>query len=165
MTVAPPTVRLLVCGNADRGDDGAALQAVAHVLPRLHPDVLRRLEVRRCSQLDATDLIDIPEGEACIVMDTVVGVPAGSVVQVGLEALARDGSVSPRSSHALPIQQVLGIAEAVRGRLPRGAFVGIGGKWFGFGQVRSRAMREGLSNYERAAELAILALAPGDAAG
>ena len=31
--LAPPSVRLLVCGNADRGDDGAALSAVATLLP------------------------------------------------------------------------------------------------------------------------------------
>ena len=31
----PPSVRLFVCGTADRGDDGAALSAVATLLPLL----------------------------------------------------------------------------------------------------------------------------------
>jgi hydrogenase maturation protease len=159
MIAEPPTVRILVCGNADRGDDGAALQAVAHVLPRLEPALRQQLEVRRCPQLDAIDLIDVAEGEACIVLDTVVGVEPGSIVELALDDLANSASVAPRSSHALPIQQVLGLAQAVRGSLPRGLFVGIGGKWFGFGQVRSRALRAGMSSFELATEAAIERLA------
>jgi hydrogenase maturation protease len=159
MTVPAPTVRLLVCGNADRGDDGAALSAVAHVLPRLEPEVRQRLEVRRCRQREASDLIDVAEDEACIVLDTVVGIEAGTVIELSLAELARDGSIAPRSSHALPIDQVLGIAEAVRGSLPRGTFVGIGGKWFGFGELRSRALRDGMTGFEEATAAAIRALA------
>jgi len=159
MNAPAPTVRLLVCGSADRGDDGAALRAVAHVLPRLDAQVRGRLEVRRCQQLDATDLIDVAAGEACLVLDTVVGVEPGTVVEISLDELARFATVSPRSSHALPIGQVLGIARAVRGSLPPGRFVGIGGRWFGFGQVRSRALRDGMPGFEAATEAAIRALA------
>lgn len=159
MNAPAPTIRLLVCGSADRGDDGAALCAVAHVLPRLDSDIRQLLEVRRCQQLDATDLIDVADGEACLVLDTVVGVEPGSIVEMPLEDLALLGSATPRSSHALPIAQVLGIAAAVRGALPRGTFLGIGGKWFGFGQVRSSALRAGMDAYERALEHAIRQLA------
>ena len=155
MNAPAPVLRLLVCGNADRGDDGAALCAVAHVLPSLDAAVSRQLEIRRCSQLDATDIIDIPEGEACLILDTVVGVGAGEVVELSLDALIDRPSIAPRSSHALPIGQVLGIARAVRGDLPDGRFVGIGGKWFGFGDVRSRALREGMPAYEQAIAAAI----------
>lgn len=155
MNAPPPTVRLLVCGNADRGDDGAALSAVAHVLPRLAPEVRQQLEVRRCRQLDATDLIDVAEDEACLVLDTVVGIEPGDVVEISLEELAARPALAPRSSHALPIGQVLGVARAVRGSLPRGMFVGIGGKWFGFGVVRSRALRGGMPRFEEASEAAI----------
>lgn len=159
MSAPAPTLRVLVCGNADRGDDGAALQAAAHVLPRLDGLLRQRLEIRRCTQLDATDLIDIADGEACLVLDTVVGIEPGTVVDLGLDDLADRGQVAPRSSHALPIDQVLGIARAVRGGLPRGEFVGIGGKWFGFGQVRSRALRGGMAGFELAIEAAITRLA------
>jgi hydrogenase maturation protease len=155
MNVPAPTVRLLVCGSADRGDDGAALFAVAHVLPRLEAAVRERLEVRRCEQLDATDLIDVAEGEACIVLDTVVGIEPGAIIECPLEELAGRSAVAPRSSHALPIDQVLAIADAVRGGLPRGTFVGIGGKWFGYSQVRSRALRAGMTDFEEAMEHAI----------
>jgi hydrogenase maturation protease len=156
MTIPPPRLRLLVCGSADRGDDGAALSAVAHVLPRLDPHVLEQLEVRRCVQLDATDVIDVGTHEACLILDTVVGVNAGSVVDLGFDDLADRGAVAPRSSHALPIDQTLGVARAIRGALPDGRFVGIGGKWFGFGVVRSRALRAGMAAFEQAVEAAIL---------
>jgi hydrogenase maturation protease len=159
MTAPRPTLRVLVCGNADRGDDGAALVAMAHVLPQLGPETSQRIEVRRCLQLDPSDLIDVQADETCLVLDTVVGVEAGRVLSVPLDELAHSTGIAPRSSHALPIQQVLGIAEAVRGGLPRGSFVGIGGKWFGFGTTRSRALREGLPAYEQAVREAITALA------
>jgi hydrogenase maturation protease len=159
MTIPAPTVRVLVCGTADRGDDGAALSAIAHVLPSLEPAICQRLEIRRCPQLDATDLIDVSADEACLVLDTVVGVAAGEIVELSLEALVGSPAIAPRSSHALPIQQVLGIAEAVRGGLPAGRFLGIGGKWFGFGSTRSRAVRDGMPAYERAVRAAITGLA------
>ena len=155
MSLAAPTIRVLVCGSADRGDDGAALGAVAHVLPRLEPALRQRVEVRRCPQLDAADLIDVADGEACLVLDTVVGVEAGKIVRIPLDELTRLEDAAPRSSHALPISQVLGIAEAIRGQLPRGLLVGIGGKWFGFGETRSRALREGMPAFEAAAAQAI----------
>ncbi len=155
MTLEAPTLRVLVCGSADRGDDGAALCAVAHVLPRLDPILRQRVEVRRCQQLDATDIIDVADGEACLVLDTVVGVAPGSIVQIPLDELSRLQDAAPRSSHALPITQVLGIAEAIRGGPPRGRLVGIGGKWFGFGETRSRALRDGMAAFEEATALAI----------
>ena len=127
--LAPPiAVRLLVCGNADRGDDAAALVAVAHVLPRLDDHIRWRVEVKRCNQLDAADLVDVPPNETCVVVDTVVGIPPGETITLPLEELGRAGHrVAPRSSHALPIDQVVGIASAVRGCVPTGVFVGIGG--------------------------------------
>jgi hydrogenase maturation protease len=158
MTAPAPILRLLVCGSADRGDDGAALNAVAHVLPRLALDVRQQLEVRRCVQLDPIDVISIAAGEACLVLDTVVGVVPGEVVALDLDDLADRPTVAPRSSHALPIDQTLGIARACRGGLPRGMFVGIGGKWFGFGQTRSRALRDGMVAFESVIEAAILNL-------
>jgi hydrogenase maturation protease len=155
MNAPAPVLRLLVCGNADRGDDGAALCAMAHVLPRLEPAISRQLEVRRCSQLDAIDLIDVAPDERCLIIDTVVGVTPGEVIELSLDELAVQATITPRSSHALPITQVLGVASAVRGGLPLGRFVGIGGKWFGFGNVQSRALRDGMPEYEAAIASAI----------
>jgi hydrogenase maturation protease len=149
MTLPAPSVRLLICGAADRGDDGAALTAIARLLPMLDPATLERLEVRRCLQLDPLDLIDVAPEQSCLVIDTVVGIEPGSVIAIPLEELASPASaVTPRSSHALPIDQVLGIADAIRGGLPRGTFVGIGGKWFGFGARHSRAVTAGLGDLQ-----------------
>ena len=47
MNAPAPSIRLLVCGSADRGDDGAAVHAVAHLLPRLEAGLRRQLEIRR----------------------------------------------------------------------------------------------------------------------
>lgn len=161
MTIPPPTVRLLVCGNADRGDDGAPLSAAAHLLPALEPALRERLEVRRCPQLDVSDIVDVPAGEACVIVDAVVGVEPGAIVSLTLPELASHaGGVTPRSSHALPIDQVLGIAEAVRGGLPAGQFVGIGGLWFGFGAMQSRAVRAALPKLEAAIRAAVAETRP-----
>jgi hydrogenase maturation protease len=158
MSAPPPTLRVLVCGSADRGDDGAALAAIAHILPSLGPAISAHLEVRRCQQLDATDLIDVAPHESCLVLVSVVGVEPGTIVDMPLDALVWGVDIAPRSSHALPIQQVLGIAEAVRGELPPGRFLGIGGKWFGFGPTRSRALKRGMPAFETAVRAAITAL-------
>jgi hydrogenase maturation protease len=144
---------------ADRGDDGAALAAISHVLPALPDNLRERIEIRRCPQLDVTDLVDIGAGESCVVVDTVVGVEAGHVVTMSLDDLARrPAGVSPRSSHALSMDDALLIAEAVRGSLPAGMFVGIGGKWFGYGERFSRAVKAGLPAFRDAIRESIEAL-------
>ena len=148
MSIRTPELRVLVCGTADRGDDGAALAAISRVLPGLPDAVRSRLEIRRCRQLDANDVMDVGSGVACIVVDTVVGVEPGSTIRIRLDELARNrGNVTPRSSHALAVDDALLIAEACRGSLPAGYFVGIGGKWFGYGERFSRAVKAGLPDY------------------
>jgi hydrogenase maturation protease len=160
--MAPPWVRLIVCGTADRGDDGAALVAVAHLLPALPPEISAVLEVRRSSQLDPSDIIDVPDGTTCLIVDTVTGVLPGSIVTMALADLAaRPVVVVPRSSHAFPVDQVVLLAETIRGSLPTGSFVGIGGKWFGYGTRFSRAVRAGMPELQSAisAELGRMLLA------
>jgi hydrogenase maturation protease len=156
MTLPAPSVRILICGTADRGDDGAALTAIARLLPTLDPSVLERLEVRRCEQLDPLDLIDVAPEEACLVIDTVVGIEPGAVIAIPLDELCSRGAAgAPRSSHTLPIEQVLGLAAAIRGTLPAGTFVGIGGKWFGFGARHSRAVTSGIDELQATIEAEI----------
>jgi hydrogenase maturation protease len=156
MSTRAPELRILVCGTADRGDDGAALCAISRVLPSLPEPLRGRLEVRRCRQLDATDVMDVGPGVACVVIDTVVGVEPGSIVRMPLEELARrPGGVAPRSSHALAVDDALLIAEACRGSLPVGTFVGIGGKWFGYGERFSRAVKTGMPAFTAAIQASI----------
>ncbi|MCI0581909.1 MAG: hypothetical protein L0227_03280 [Chloroflexi bacterium] len=156
MTARTPDLRILVCGTADRGDDGAALAAIAHVLPDLPEPIRGRIEIRRCPQLDVTDLLDVGIGESVVVVDTVVGVEAGRVVTMSLDELARHpAGVAPRSSHALSVDDALLIAEALRGSVPAGAFVGIGGKWFGYGERFSRSVKAGLPVFAAAIRTSI----------
>lgn len=163
--LAPPSVRLLVCGNADRGDDGAALSAVATLLPTLPAPLLERLEVRRCGQLRVEDLLEIPAGEVAIVVDAAVNIPPGHVVSMPLGEIAPAlGTAAPRSSHDIPIDQVLSLAGTMRtGGLPTGTFIGIGGRRFGYGRPLSRSVRLAMPGFQRAiaAELARLAHVPG----
>src|SRR5512146_1169176 len=106
MSARAPELRILVCGTADRGDDGAALVAISHALPELPEAVRARLEIRRCPQLDVTDVMDIGDGISCVVVDTVVGVAPGTVVTMALSELARrPAGVAPRSSHALAVDE------------------------------------------------------------
>ena len=138
MTREPRPVRLLVCGNGDRGDDGAPLEAVAGLLSGLPRHLLADLEVRRCEQLELEDLIELPSEMACVVVDTAVGLVPGAVVTIALtEVPGRDAATGPaaRSSHILPIGQVVAMAEVMRGRALEGSLVAIGGASFGFGRV------------------------------
>jgi len=156
---APRPVRLLVCGNADRGDDGAALAAVATLLAGLPPHLLAVLDVRRCEQLDLDDLLDLPKTAACVITDAVVGVAPGEVVTIPLVELPeRDAAAGPvpRSSHVLPIGQLVAIAEVMRDHPLEGSFVGIGGRSFGFGRGIGRPVRAALPVFRAAIESALI---------
>ncbi len=156
---APRPVRLLVCGNADRGDDGAALAAVAGLLAGLPPHLLAVLDVRRCEQLDLDDLLDLPDMVACVITDSVVGLLPGEVVTIPLAELPeRDAAAAPvpRSSHVLPIGQLVAIAAIMRERPLDGSFVGIGGRSFGFGRGIGRPVRAALPAFRSAIESALI---------
>lgn len=164
MSPAPsPSVRVLVCGNPDRGDDGAAVAAVATVLPTLPADVLARLEVRRCPQLAARDLLDIPSTVRAVIVDAALGAAPGQVVVVPLGDLAgRSDTPIPHSSHAVPADLPIRLAALIRSDPPDGTFVGIGGRSFGYGATLSRPVREGLAAFRSAVaeELTRLASVP-----
>ncbi len=156
----PPSIRLFVCGSADRGDDGAALVAVAGLLPTLPRAVLDRVEVRRCNQLAVEDLVAVPSGMATVLVDAAVGIAPGQVIVLPLDRVARQRSgPAPHSSHALPADVAIRLAADLRGNVPAGSFVGIGGRSFAFGRPLSRPVRSGLGRFRRAlgAELTRLA--------
>jgi hydrogenase maturation protease len=138
---------------------------VATLLPSLPTALLERLEVRRCGQLRVEDLLDVPAGEVAVVVDAAVGISPGRVVTMPLRLITADGiAPTPRSSHELPIDQVLSLAAALRpGGLPDGSFVGIGGRRFGYGRPLSRSVRLNMPAFQAAiaTELARLAQVPG----
>lgn len=150
---APPRVRVLVCGERLRGDDAAALLA-AEMLP---PAVRALAEIHEVEQLSVEALLDVPEGVALVVADAAVGVAAGRIVTLPLEDVARStgGGATPASSHSLPLDQVVALAAEMRGSMPRGVFVGIGGAEFGFGERLSPAVAAGLPAFAAALAQAI----------
>lgn len=132
---------LLACGNADRRDDGAALAAT------------RGLGATACGHLDIDDLLAAPAGRPIVICDAAAGVEAGRVVTLPFdELLANPRGPSPHSSHALPIDQVIGVARAIAGRPIDGVFVGIGGADFGFGEGLSAPVAAGLPVFRAAIE-------------
>ena len=50
----PASLRILVCGEADRGDNGAPVIAVGRLLPTLPRTVLDQVEIRRRDQLESS---------------------------------------------------------------------------------------------------------------
>jgi hydrogenase maturation protease len=152
------SVVVLVCGERLRRDDGAAL-AAAELLP---PDVRAVAHVVEVGQLGVEALLDVPDGAAIVVVDAVRGVAPGSVVILPLAEVAAGGGAggsagagprraaghaAPASSHALPPNEVIALAAELRGAMPRGVFVGIGGAEFGYGEGLSAAVAAALPGF------------------
>jgi hydrogenase maturation protease len=132
--------RLLVCGSPDRGDDAAALEALAV----LAPGVLERVTVEVVGQLGVEHLAGLRAGEAVIVVDAAVGLPPGEVRTLSFDDLRTGARMPiPRSSHELPIPEVVGIGELLAGPL-HGCAVVIGGRDFSFGAPLSPEVRGAL---------------------
>lgn len=141
-----PRVRVFACGERSRGDDAVAILAAERL-----PAAVRALaEVDLCGQLDVQALVDIPAGQACIVVDAAVGIPPGEIVVLPLEQVAQDGGARPHSSHSLPPDQSLALAAVLRGELPRGSFVGLGGAAFELGAGLSPAVAAAMDAFVQA---------------
>jgi Ni,Fe-hydrogenase maturation factor len=69
--------------------------------------------------------------------------------------------VVPATSHSLPPDQVLALAEELRGSPFRGVFVGIGPVEFGFGEELSPRVAAGLPAFTAAIEAEIRRLSTG----
>ena len=161
-------ILVLACGERERGDDAAGLLA-ADLLEAwlsgpperrpgpLPPPSLRsaaeglrsRVDVRRVGQLEPDDLLAVGPDQAVVVIDAVRGIPPGTVVCRPLADLAAGGP-APRSSHTLPLRDVLGLVQTLRGSLPQGEFVGLGGASFGLGEPPAAAVLEALPAFAAA---------------
>ena len=155
-----PIIRIVVCGNADRGDDGVALAAIATLLPTLPHSLLSKVEIRRCLELRVEDLVELPAGVACLVLDAVAGVTPGQVVQLTMTELLERPAFTPRSSHQLPIDLVVGLADSLRAAPVSGTFIGLAGRGFDYGASLSPVVRAAMPAYREAiaAELHELAV-------
>jgi hydrogenase maturation protease len=157
-----PTVRIVVCGNAERGDDGAALVAVATLLPSLPRELLNKVEVRRCLELRAEDLADLPAAVSCLILDAVIGPEPGEVVALTLADLVDlvgPPDFTPRSWHERSPDLLLGFASVLRDRAVNGTFVGLAGHGFGYGTPLSRVVRAAIPVYRRRIEAELILLA------
>ena len=137
---------MLVCGDASRGDDGAALAALER-LPRRLP---ASIQIRACGELKPDELVAALLGGPCLVLDSVHGIEPGSVVELPLARLLSGDGPIPASSHALPMPIIIGLAEALGAPLERSAYLGIGGSSFGLGPHLSPAVEAGLPAYAQA---------------
>lgn len=130
-------VEVLVCGSPDRADDGAPIAACDLIRADLPGDV----GLRVVGQLDIDHLLSVASGAGVVIVDTATGIGTGEVVELPLTALSGGNSPArPRSSHALAVPEVVGLAEMIRGRPFRGRVVAIGGAHFGLGRPLTRSV-------------------------
>ena len=123
-------------------------------------------------QLDVLLLLDLPADAPCVVVDAVAGLPPGEIWVRPLaalvdraRALADAGRApEPRSSHELPLDQVLALAATLRARPPAGTFVGIGGSCWDLGAPLSPAVAAALPAFAAAIATAVEAAAGAGAA-
>jgi hydrogenase maturation protease len=152
-------VPVFVCGEPARGDDAAGLAAV-ELLP---PDALAHAEIVVVGHLDVLFLLDLPAEEACVVVDAVAGLAPGETWVRPLAALVDRARAladagrgpEPRSSHELPIEQVLALAATLRDAPPAGTFVGIGGSCWDVGTPLSAPVVAGLPAFVAAIAAAV----------
>ena len=138
-----PAWSVIACGEPERGDDGAALEAAA----RIDPAIARRVPVRSVRQLSPEDLVDSLMAGSVLLLDAVRGVPAGTVVELPLRDLRDQPPDWSATTHVLPIASVVRLAATLGAPLERGWFIGVGGERFELGAGLSRTVREALPGY------------------
>ncbi|MFV2063689.1 MAG: hydrogenase maturation protease [Chloroflexota bacterium] len=116
-------VVLVACGRPERGDDYVGARAVE----RLTPETREMVDVRIVTALGPESLVELPADVAVLIVDAVVGVEPGQIVDVDLANLATlSGRASTTSTHQLPLDQVVGLAGLLRERPLEGRFLGVG---------------------------------------
>ncbi len=100
-----------------------AFQAV-EALP---PEILARAEIVLAGALGPEHLMRLPSGARVVIVDAVVGVPSGHVVEWDLAGLSgRAAPLVSLSSHQLPLDQVVAMSQLLRDEPLEGRFVGLG---------------------------------------
>ena len=151
-TGATPIVDILVCGSIDRGDDGAPL-AASLVLEADRPPNAR---IRRIGQLDVDDLLSIAADGGVVIVDAATGLEPGTVLELPLRGLlGAEAAVQPRSSHALAIPEVIGLADMIRGRPLPGRIVVIGARRFTLGRPLTRKVAKAVPSLAQAVRVAV----------
>ncbi len=158
----PQPVRLLVRGTGEQGDGAAAFMAVSDLLQDLPPTLAALVDIRWCDQIEIEDLLDVPPAVGCVIVDTVVGMPLGSIATIPLGDLPdHAGTVDtrPNPSCLMPIGQLMAIAQILRDEPLEGALVGMGGGSSGLADAHETRVRRALPAFQVAIEAAIRAIA------
>ena len=121
MIVAHP-VTVFACGDPLRGDDGVG----PTVARALSSQILAMADMRVVGALEPEHLTQLPASTRVVIVDAVVGPPAGTIVELDLGALARQARrVTTTSSHQLPLDRVVALAQTLRDEPLEGCFVGV----------------------------------------
>lgn len=140
------TVVVFACGDSLRGDDGAAHAAVRALPPRSRA----LAEIHEVGGLAVDQLLAVDAESQVIVVDAVAGVAPGSLVRFDLDALPAEAAhLTPRSTHELPLDQAVGMAQLL-GRRVNGTFLGIGGLQYALGSGLSAPVSLGIARLRAA---------------
>ena len=134
---------VIACGEHERGDDGAALDAAA----RLDPAIAEGMHVRLVRQLSPEDLVDALDTGPVVLLDAVRGLPPGTIVELPLDDLRDRPPDWSATTHVLPIASVVRLAAALGAPLEHGWFLGVGGSRFELGTGLSPRVRAALPRY------------------
>jgi hydrogenase maturation protease len=138
-----------------RGDDAVAFQAV-EALP---PQVLARAEVVLAGALGPEHLMRLPTGARAVIVDAVIGLPPGHLVEWDLAELnGRAAPLMSLSSHQLPLDQVVAMSQLLRDEPLEGRFVGLGIGSVALGEPPADLVAEAVPSLRDAVVRAILAL-------
>jgi hydrogenase maturation protease len=146
---------VFACGDPLRGDDAVAFQAV-EALPT---GVIARADVVLAGALGPEHLLRLPAGARVVIVDAVVGVPSGHVVEWDLAELSgRAAPLVSVSSHQLPLDQVVAMSQLLRDEPLEGRFVGLGIGSVVLGEPPADVVAEAVPSLRDAVARAIVAL-------
>ena len=146
---------VFACGDPLRGDDSVAPLACKS----LPPDVLARADVKLIGALEAEYLVALPVGTRAVIVDAVVGPPPGEIVEMELiEMSGRAEKVVTTSTHQLPLDQVVAIAQLLRDEPVKGRFVGVGIESVAIGEEPTGSVAESVPSLRDAVTRAVEAL-------
>lgn len=137
LTGQPRSVVVFACGDPVRADDSVAIRACTS----LPPEILALADVKLVGALQPEYLRDLPAAVRAVIVDAVVGPPPGELVEMQLvEMSGRAEPVVTTSSHQLPLDQVVALAQLLRDEPVIGRFVGVGIESVAIGDPPSAAV-------------------------
>ncbi len=152
-------VVVFACGDPLRGDDSVAPLACKS----LPPETLARADVKLVGALEAEYLRDLAPGVRAVIVDAVIGPPPGEIVEMTLaEMSGRASKVVTTSTHQLPLDQVVALAQLLRDQPVVGCFVGVGIEAVAIGEEPTASVEESIPALRDAVARAVEALDPGD---